>query len=672
MDMNKIQSLFAKSAKRLQQGDAAAAKPGLLKVAKLIKDSPVVWYNLALSHQHLGEHAEAVGAYDKVLALNPEFIDAWVNLGVSYKALGDLDKAETAAERGMALDPNHPRTLNLLGTLAAERGDREKAGELLEKSLHGAPDFDDARFNMANVLVESGEDQRALEIAQPLIHSDPGKKEYRVLYGQILMGLKRNEEASAVISELEKEYPDDLDVLRLGRAFREVIRDHFGVIDVTEKLLDRVADDSDAWNSRGGAFFQLDSIDKAKACYERAIELDPDHAEYENNLGLAFSSLGDKENAERHYRRSLALNPRHAEAYRNIVTMKRFSSLDDADAHAIKELWDADDLDDMNTIKLSFALGKILDDCGDYGEAFGVYSRGNDLKFRESRIDLEQYFAHMDRFVEVFDRPPIVCSTVEPEIKPIFILGMPRSGTTLVEQIVSRHPLVFGCGELPCIERAINRIEKRSKPMKVYPDDFWDLEEEVLNGETLEYERWVKRLHDIHTPHITDKMPFNFVHVWLIKALFPHAPVVHCQRHPLDVITSNYFQLYGSDISFVYNLEALAQYYVRYYRLMEHWARVFGDGLVQIRYEDLVQDADIQTQRLIADIGLPWDDACFDPRKSDTAVRTASIWQVRQGIYTRSKERWRNYEHQLAPAIDILVGEGILERDLSVPVAAAI
>lgn len=665
-DFDKLQALFAKAVSRLQQGDAAGAKQGLLKVVKRAPQSAAAWYNLGLSHQHLGENSRAIAAYNKVVNSKPDFIDAWVNLGLSYKAVGDREQAQAAAERGAGLDSNHPRVLNLLGTLAAERGERQTAQASFEKSLKLAPDFDDARFNLANLHVVMGESQQALQVGQPLFEGQPDKMEHRQLYAQILLDMRRHDEASKVIKQLEDEFPNDESTMRLGLAFREAIRDHFGVIDVADRLLKRVPEDAGVWNSLGVAYFQLDSIQKSKAYYERAIALSPQNAEYENNLGLAFSSLGDKESAEHHYRRSLQLNPKHAEAYRNIAAMKRFSSMDDPDAKAVKSLWGKEDLDEFSAVKLSFALGKIYDDCGLHDAAFAAYQRGNDLKFKDSKIDLDKYFAHMARMAVVFDRPPNMLADVDINPKPIFILGMPRSGTTLVEQIISRHPQVFGCGELPCIERAIGRIEKKSRPMRVYPDDFWDIPKDVINGEALEYQAWVGRLHDIGTPYITDKMPFNFVHVWLIRTLFPHAPIVHCQRHPLDVITSNYFQLYGSDISFVYNLEALSTYYVRYYRLMQHWTRIFGKAITQIRYEDLIQDSAGQTERLIEAIGLPWDDACLDPERSDTAVRTASIWQVRQGIYTRSRERWRKYERHLAPAIEILRSEHILADDLSV------
>ena len=380
---------------------------------------------------------------------------------------------------------------------------------MFEASLNSLPDFDDARFNLANLLAEAGEEESALEVAGSLFLAASDNKDYRILHAKVMMGLRRFEETAQITRALEEQYPDDDSVMRLSVALGEVVRDYFKVIEMAEKFLIRSPEDASMWNSLGSAYFQLDSVEKARTCYEKAIELDPEHADYENHLGLAFSSRGDKQNAELHYRRALALDPELAEAYRNIAAMKRFSSMDDPDAKAVEALWHKGG-DDFTMIKLSFALGKIYDDCSEYDTAFETYTRGNEIKFRESRIDLAQYFAHMERFMTVFDRPPGETSTAETDIKPIFILGMPRSGTTLVEQIVSRHPLVFGCGELPCIERAIGRIEKRSQPQRVYPDDFWGVPESSFSTEAQEYESWVRRLHSITTPYITDKMPFNF------------------------------------------------------------------------------------------------------------------------------------------------------------------
>ena len=233
----------------------------------------------------------------------------------------------------------------------------------------------------------------------------------------------------------------------MNLVLKEHIRDHFGVISIAKKLLKQLPEDAEIWNALGGAYFQLDSIKKSKKCYEKAISLSPDHPQYENNVGLTFSSLGDKENAERHFRRSIELEPQHAEAYRNIATMRRFRSMADPDAKKIESLWKQKKVDDPSVIEASFALGKVYDDCGLYDQAFKVYKRGNDLKFRDSSIDLETFFAHIGRVSSIFEQPPIKTSKNKFHPNPIFILGMPRSGTTLVEQIISRHKEVQGCGE---------------------------------------------------------------------------------------------------------------------------------------------------------------------------------------------------------------------------------
>jgi len=618
-----------------------------------------------LSHQHLDEHHKAIIAYKKTVRFQSDFIDAWVNLGLSYKSMSQTEQAEQAGRSALAIDQNHPRALNLIGTLEAERDHYEQAKECFERALASQPDNIDARFNLANLHLAKGDNRLALEFATRLFEQQPEQKDYRRLHAQILVNLDERQRAAPYVRELEKQYPDDIDIQNLGLSYRELIRDHFGAIEIAEKLLEKRPQDASVWSSLGNAYFQLDSIDKSKSCYEKAIELDSTSAEYENNLGLTFASTGDKKNAEFHYRRAIDMNPGYTEVYRNIVAMKRFSSIDDPDVAEMKKLWNKNDLSDFIRTKLAFALGKVYDDLAMYDEAFETYRLGNDLKFKDSKTELDTYFAHIDRIPIIFDRPPVNLVRQETRIKPIFILGMPRSGTTLVEQIISRHPSVYGCGELPCIERSIARMEKKADPQRIYPDDFWGIPKDIFAAEVTEYVDWVERLHDIKTPFITDKMPFNLMHVWLIKAMFPDAPIVHCRRHPLDVITSNYFQLYATDISFVYNLEKLANYYIRYYRLMEHWIRVFGGEITTIQYETLVQDPETETRGLIDAIGLPWDDACLDQKRSDTAVRTASIWQVRQGIYTHSRERWRNYEKQLNPAIDILVREKILNESLA-------
>ena len=661
---NKVQKLFVEAATQLQQGNAAKARRGLEKVAKMAPKSAAVWYNLALSAQHLGQHHKALKEYRKSLELAPNQVEAVINLALSHKSLEQREEAIKEANKALGMDPAHPRALNLLGSLYAEEKQYDKAREYLEKSLKTDPNNVEARQNLANVHYESGNSEEAAKALAPLISHPNVTKEQLELQGQILLDQRKFDEVQPLIKNLKERYPDDESVMILEMSFCELINDHFSVVTIAQGILKNNPKYARVWNALGNAYFQLDSTEKAKESYTRAIEFDPEHPEYHNHIGLAFASLGQKDSAEASYRRSLALDPEHIEAHRNLIAMRKFDSLDDPDVVALLELWKRNDHSEQMRCKLAFALGKIYDDCGFYDQAFETYKIGNDLKSKEITMDFDQYYKHIDRIIEVLDsRPSTIVADKDYPCKPIFILGMSRSGTTLVEQIISRHPDVTGCGELPCIERSIGRLEKNYGEMRTYPDDFPEIEESLYAKETQEYFDWVMKLHPIETGHFTDKMPFNFIHIWLIKTLLPNAAIIHCHRHPLDVIVSNYFQLYGSEINFVYDLEILTRYYLRYHRLMRHWHSVFPKDIYKVQYEALVADNANQTRSLIEGAGLEWDDACLDKSRSDTAVRTASIWQVREGIYTSSKERWRRYEKHLSPAIEILQSAGVLDDE---------
>jgi tetratricopeptide (TPR) repeat protein len=658
-----LDAIFRNASLKLQQGDARGAKKGYEKIVKRHSSNHIVWHHLGMSYQHLNEHTKAIGAYRKSVNLKPGFIDSWINLGIAYKELASTEQAYHASEKALEIQADHPRALNLLGSIHAQNQEFESARENFEKAILVDTNNWDAIFNLANVNFELGNYDETHRLLAQLKGRDPGNKRLRELQAQCLVVQKQYKAADDIIKGLESEYPGDEEVLRLALSLKEGISDHFGVLDLANELLKRNARDAALWNSMGGAYYHLDLIDKARSSYEKALSLNPGNHAYLNNLGMVFSSLGDKVNAEKHYRDALAINPQHAETHKNLVGMKRYESADDSDIKAIEDIWNRGGLDETSTINLSFALGKVYDDCGLYDKAFDTYKIGNALKFQESRIDLEKYFAHIDRIATIFTSPPDRVVTESSQIQPIFVLGMPRSGTTLVEQIISRHSSVTGCGELPGIERAIGHLERSASEARIYPDDFLDISAEQFAAESRQYISSIREIHDMYTTYFTDKMPFNFVHIWLLKAMFPDAPIVNCQRHPLDVILSNYFQTYGSDVSFVYDLEALSLYYVRYHELMIHWEKLFGRQITNIRYEELVTDNENQVRNLIDAIGLPWEESCLNRQESKTAVRTASIWQVRQGIYTRSKERWRHYQQQLQPVISILQDHGILDSN---------
>jgi len=657
-----IETQFRHAAAALQRGDARTAKREFLKLTKRAPQSPGAWYNLGLSCQFLDQHQRAVSAYKKAVALDPRWVDAWINLGLSHKHLGDGDAARTSADKALALDPHHPRAFNLLGTLEAERGNRETALEYFQRCLEAQPDNTDASINLANLYLDMGNVEEADRVVSSLPGHLAGDKRVRLIKVRILTEQRAFDQAESILKDLRHQQ-SDADVLRAELALREAIPVYFGAAEVGERLVRLAPEDADARNSLGNAYLQLNRVRKAIDHYEKAIELNPDNAGFYNNLGLAYASFGDRQTAEQHYRHALALDPRHSEVYLNVAAMKRYTSLSDPDIKAAETLWRQLEEGDHRRIQLAFALGKMYDDCGAKDEAFSIYRIGNELKFQEPHIDLDRYFNHMEHIASFFKDPPPVEAELIDSPQPIFILGMPRSGTTLVEQILSRHPQVVSCGELPFVEYAVLNLEKGTHAPRTYPDDFLSIGRDEFTRQARDYLDSTDRLHELNQPFFTDKMPYNFIHIWLIKALFPGAPILHCKRHPLDVILSNYFQWYTSEVSFAYNLKTLADYTVRYYRLMKRWKQLFGDRIVDVNYEILVHDTEHQIRRLVHAAGLPWSDACLDPKMSTNSVRTASIWQIRRSVYSDSLERWKQYEHHLGDAIQVLVNEGILDGE---------
>ncbi len=661
----KAQKLFIDAATRLQQGDVVNARRILEKVSRMASNSAAVWYNLALAGQHLGYHSKAIHEYEKSLRIAPDQVDAWVNIGLSYKHLKNTDSAQSAGRKALTLAPDHPRALNLLGSLLAESGDSTAALDYFHQSLKSEPDNPDTQQNLtslAHALRAEGDPERALAALDPLLNRPGLTRDQQALHAHILLDLRRFDEAESLIQELKSRYPDEESVWFLEMVFNEWNKEPFAVIDLAKRILERKPGDANVWDTLGRIYFELNSIDEAQACHQKAIDLDPENSVYHHHLGSVHAALGDRERAEENFRTAIGLDGKDIEAYRNLTTMRTFSSLEDPDVQSLQALWEREDYNEEARGRLAFALGKVYDDCGLYDRAFEFYEVGNRIKSAEiarSGFDFDQYFGHIRRIAEVFDRPPTVTSDVIPgSPRPIFVLGMSRSGTTLVEQILSRHPDVTGRGELPCIERVISRLEKGNGAIQIYPDDFPRLDQADFDRETREYLHWVTRLRELETGHFTDKMPFNFVHIWLIKALFPTAAIILCNRHPLDVILSNYFQWFGSDINYVYDLKILARFYLCFHHMMQHWQRIFPGEIHIVQYENLIADKDNQVRELIKRAGLDWSQDCLDFSRSDTAVRTASVWQVRQGIYTSSKARWRNYERCLAPAIEVLRDDG--------------
>lgn len=406
----------------------------------------------------------------------------------------------------------------------------------------------------------------------------------------------------------------------------------------------------EAHHNRGATLQELRRYDEARASFDRAIALKPDHAAACNNRGIVFMIQGDMAGAEQTFRQALALNPHFADPWFNLVNIRKYYEADCADAQAIRLQLARPGIAPRDKEQLHFALGKIYDDCGRYDEAFASYRQANQLRNTAAAYNPEALTQQNRRIREVFNRDflarPQQGASESPA--PVFIVGMPRSGTTLLASILSNHPAIAMAGELPAIDHVTARLAELNGDGINYPDASQNLNGTMAARLVKEYEQRLRRDVGPEAPLVIDKNPLNFRHLGFISKMFPKARILHCTRHPLDTALSNYFQRFPLHLAYAFDLQNIGHFYLEYTRLMEHWRQVLPARILEISYQDMVMNTEAAARMALDYLGLDWDAKCLSPHTNPGPVETATQWQVRQPIYRQSLERWRHYEPHLA------------------------
>jgi tetratricopeptide (TPR) repeat protein len=414
-------------------------------------------------------------------------------------------------------------------------------------------------------------------------------------------------------------------------------------------------DYADAHNNLGNVLGEQGKPDEAAMHYGRALAINPDHAEANNNLGNVFKEQGKFEDALGHYGRAIAIRPDYAEVHYNRAEIKTFHR-GDGDLAALETLARKDDLPASQALHIHFALAKALEDSGDYERAFEHLRKGNALKRLQIAYDqnsVSQFFQRIRKVfdAELFDR---FRKEGDPSSVPIFVLGMPRSGSTLIEQILASHPRIHGAGELNDLEAAVSGVLGNGGRPSRYPECVPSLDDATLRRIGEVYLSRLPALADGKV-RIVDKLPGNLLHIGLIRLILPNARVIHTVRNPIDTCVSCYSKLFTSGQNFSYDLTELGRYYRCYRELMTHWRSVLpSDAMFDVSYEDVVDDLEGQARRMIDYCGLPWDDRCLSFDKTSRTVKTASAVQVRKPLFRGSLQRWRRYEPGIAPLLQEL------------------
>lgn len=439
--------------------------------------------------------------------------------------------------------------------------------------------------------------------------------------------------------------------LSLGQAYL-AITEYSPAIQHIQRALQLQPDLVDALCALGRAYIESGTPDLALPLYEKALKINRDHPKARLGMASALISIGRIDDADPYLKEAIERRIGLSRAYNDLAQTRKFTEEPPELLSILNELG-RPGLDSNSTYMLHSAAGKILSDLKRYKEAFHHFDKANQA--REHRFDIEKHRRWIDALIETFTPGlfAVAAGYGDPSDAPVFVVGMPRSGTTLTEQILASHPGVYGAGELGKLRRAANAIGLR-------PAQAGDLAQ-TLNSLTAEMTGTLAAEHLFYLRErapaalrIVDKMPHNFELIGMIALMFPNARIIHCRRDAIDNCLSCFALPFSDTHNYNTDLRVLGLYYREYDRLMQHWNEVLPGRIFENRYETLVEDQEAQSRRLIDYLGLPWDDACLRFFDREGSVTTLSRWQVRQPIYKTSVKRWKDYEDEIQTLIEAL------------------
>jgi tetratricopeptide (TPR) repeat protein len=491
--------------------------------------------------------------------------------------------------------------------------------------------------------------QAAVDIFNLLLTKLPDSAEVYNNRGALFQMMKRYDEALASYDRAVALKPDYTSAwFNRGGALKQLNRFEQALASY-DKAIALNPGHAEAHNNRGVLLQQMRRFDEAIASYDHAIAAKPDHAAAHNNRGTALMSKGDLDGAERMFRKALQLKPDFADPLHSLAKMHRYQNASEPDAKEIFALLQKPGISAENQEHLLFTLGKIYDDCGLYDEAFECFRQANEIRNAAVSYKPDAVTKLTDAIIQVFS-PQFLSQEfafASDSKSPLFIVGMPRSGTTLLASILSNHPAIATAGELPDLADYAMRLGELLKSETSYPQAARQITPGHAAHIILEYKKRLKRDARAGAVHVIDKNPLNFRHLGFIAMLFPQARIVHCTRDPLDTCLSNYFTRFPLSLDYAFDLRNIGHFYREYARLMGHWRKVPAIRMLDVSYEDLILQTEPAARRLLDFLGLEWDARCLAPHTNPNPVETASDWQVRQPIYKQSLERWRHYEKHL-------------------------
>jgi predicted Zn-dependent protease len=597
-------------------GQTLAALEILEPLALEQPQSSPVQLELAIAQSEAGHVSEAIAALRRVLSLKPESPDAWRLLGDLLAVQGDADGADHARAAYIKAATRDPRLIEAAAALLAN--DLPRAEKRLRAHLQAYPTDVAAMRMLAEVAARLRRYDDAQSLLEQCLALAPSFDACRHNYAIVL---NRQGKAAAALPEVER-------------------------------LLRKEPRNPGYRNLQAAILAHLGDYAESIALYEKALADLPQQPKVWMSYGHALKTAGRRSEAIAAYRRAIALEPTLGEAYWSLANLKTFR-FTDSDLAALRSALAGNALTDEDRLHFEFALGKALEDQGTYEESFGHYAAGNALHRRTHPYSAGDNERYVRRCKELFT--PLFfaerAGAGAPAKDPIFIVGLPRAGSTLLEQILASHSLVEGTMELPDLPRIATELALRAARGDAtrFPEVLAELPHEELRALGERYIAETRAVRKTAAPFFIDKMPNNCLYVGLIHLILPSARIIDARRHPLACCFSCFKQHFARGQSFTYALEDLGHYYRDYVELLTHFDAMLPGRIHRVFYEQIVQDTEAEVRRLLAYCGLPFEASCLAFHENERAVRTASSEQVRQPIFRDALDHWRHYEPWLAP-----------------------
>jgi len=631
----------------LRAGHASTAEEWLRALAARFPGEINCLWLLGAALLDQGRAAASIEALERVLTAAPDFVEARVDLARAYRCAGGADKAREEVRRVLQVHPHHHRAWLAYGDALVDLEKYPEAQVAFERARLTDPQR--ARIEKATAVLLANERREAEKLFRDILREDPS-------HVAALCGLAAVSLAADVPSDAERLLRHalrqsahlPLTCRALGTALVGLGR--LEEADAAARHAAQIEPDNPQnWLTIATVATRLIQPEKALEAYERASRLTPPEARLQMSMGHVQKTLGRRQECEAAYKAALALDPGLAAAWWSLADLKNYS-FSDEDVAAIESLLRSNRRERSNESQLHFALGKAFEQRRRYPEAFRHYVDGNALRHLDAPFDIEGFERRSERIRAFFDRAFFAAreDAGDPDRSPIFIVGLPRSGSTLVEQILASHPRVEGTMELTNVLQIVREFDDLSEARDGYP-------ETVRNATNAQFTALGKRYLAQVAPlrrgreRFTDKLPNNFSHIGLIHAILPNATIIDARRHPMDSCFSTFKQHFAEGQTFSYDLRVLGRYYRCYLSLMDHWDALLPSRVLHLQYEELVRSPEINIRRLLEHCGLEFDPACLEFHKTARPVRTASAEQVRQPLYTSGIGYWRNFERELEP-----------------------